>query len=115
MSPSKSKSRKNKKRQRRPAFRGKRYAIICCPYCDVSIYKRHLNIHINEFHADRSSNQTIRQHGAGIGGVNIADLSPDLQDEIKKRYRIDESGFIIPFETVKDDLLITKDDDEETD
>jgi hypothetical protein len=37
---------------RKPAMHGKRYAIAECPYCKASIYQRHLNIHIQQFHLD---------------------------------------------------------------
>ena len=114
MSPSTPKSRKNKKQTRRPALRARRYTITSCPFCDVSIYKRHLNAHIQEFHADRSGPQTIRQSSVGIAGVEITDLSPELQEEIKKRYVIDESGFMIPYENWENYQSMVEDSDEET-
>jgi hypothetical protein len=115
MSPQthKSRKRKNNQQPRRPALRGKRYAIISCPFCDASIYKRHLSAHVQEFHADRSGPQTIRQSSVGIGGIEIADLSPELQEEIKKRYLIDESGFMISYENWENEQSIVEDSEEE--
>jgi hypothetical protein len=45
----------------------------------------------------------------GIARINISDLSPELQEEIKKRYVIDESGFILPYENDKNGLSMRRD------
>jgi hypothetical protein len=112
MSSRTSKSRKNKEPTRKPALKGKRYAVINCPYCGASIYKRHLQAHISGFHKDLPRPQAGRRSGNNLKGIDLSKLSPDFQEEIASHYVLDENGLLVLRKDWENKKFIHQSDDD---
>ena len=92
-SGSKGKENKSKKAKARrsPAFRGKGYSIRTCPFCGTSMYKCHLEDHIDQFHPIRPKSKPKRKPKYSAGTHGKTDRSEVTKG---KTFVIDKSGFI---------------------